>query len=82
MVHVKTILQLEIVSYYQSFTVFCIIRQNMNLSSVNYCAFQGQFECVLNTIEKKWFTELFWSKAKTTERYWSVLKNTQKGPLK
>ena len=47
--------------------------------------FLGQFEGVLNTIEKRWFTELFWSKAKTTERYWSVLKNTQKtqkGPLK
>ena len=39
--------------------------------------FRGQFDGVLDTIKKTWFTELFWSKFKTTERYWSVLKNAK-----
>ena len=47
---IKTMLQLQIVSYYQSFAVFCIIRQNMDLRSVNHCTFQGQFVGVLNTM--------------------------------
>ena len=59
---IKTILQLQIVSYYQSFTG---IWKNMDLRIISYCKFQGQFEGVLDAIEKMWFTELLWSKSKT-----------------
>ena len=64
-------------SYDQSFAILCITWQNMDLRGINYCTFRKQLGRVLNTMKKTWFTELFWSKFKITEIYWSVLENAK-----